>query len=245
MPALAWLWVKMGDRHGHAFTSQYGTDPAGKSAETWAEDLAGLTDEQIRFGFDECLKLGGDWPPSSSRFRMLCLNIPTIAHVRQEFKNTDGAHRSPFARKLWQFIDSYQFGRADQDKADRMFRDAYDLTREHVMNGGELPAPAAAQLVNEAPAAPKPASEDVAKKHIDEIMGFLKGGESAPVRPKAVTVNQYADAASNRYIVRVILDNGKTISLPSFDGLTPPTHIAVQEAIAKEIDRLMEVENAV
>lgn len=235
---LAIVWVKLAELFGHTFTSQYGTAPNGSVAETWGTALAGLTGQQLAHGLREVVKLGSEWPPSAPRFRMLCLNIPTLASVSQEFKNTDGKNRSPFARKLWQFIDSYQFGRSDHDKADRMFRDAYELACEVVMNGGALdPAPVAV-IENEKPAEIKPASEVVVKKHIAEILGTLT---KTPVRPTVIDIQRQQDMASDRTFVCATLSDGSVVRpepLPTCSA----KHHEVLQAIEAEIDRVMGVE---
>jgi hypothetical protein len=212
--ASAWMVETVYERFtamfGHSFTSQYGTQPNGIAGDTWAAVLAGLSGEQVALGLREAVKLGSDWPPSAPRFRMLCLNIPSLAAVRLEFT----AHRSPFARKLWQFIDSYAFGRADSDKSERMFRDAYDLTREYVMGGGALdPAPLAA-IEAENPAPIKPATEEIAKKNINEILQNLK-----KAKPYFVTAERKYDVAANRTLVVAVLSDGQKLRLPWLDSL--------------------------
>ena len=229
---------------GHTFTSQYGTEPSGVAGDTWAAVLAGLSGEQLARGLREVVKLGSDWPPSAPRFRMLCLDIPTLAAVRQEFKNADGAHRSPFARKLWQFIDSYQLGRADQDKADRMFRDAYDLTREHVMNGGALdPAPVAA-LETEKPAAPKPATPEKVRRHLEEIDRLLNppvflDANLQPPRPSVVDITKRVDMAGNRVFVFLTLSDSRIVQ-HLYEGDIAIDEETMQNIITREIDKLME-----
>lgn len=225
------FYIRMAALFGHTFTSQYGTSPNGVAGDTWAAVLAGLSGEQLACGLREVVKLGSDWPPSAPRFRMLCLNIPSLAHVRQEFKSADSKHRSPFARKMWQFIDSYALTRADQDKADRMFRDAYDLTREHVMNGGELPQPPVAVIENEKPAEPVSPSPEKVKQHLAEIERMLK----EPVgRPGIFNIERKVDQITQRTFIRATLTDG-TCSTAVIETETP-TQEQILAAINAEID---------
>jgi len=229
------FYIRMAAMFGHTFTSQYGSKPDGIAGDTWSAVLAGLTPQQVASGMREVVKLGSDWPPSAPRFRMLCLGIPSLAAVRNEFKNVDRAerHRSPFARKLWQFIDSYAFGRADQDKADRMFRDAYDLTREHVMAGMELPATPAATLPVERKES-SPASPDEVLKHLAEIEKHLKSPASSPT---VVEIQKQTDIVNDRCFVCATLSDGTVVKPPALPTCTP-SKVDIDRAIEMEIDKL-------
>ena len=67
---------------------------------------------------------------------------------------------------------------------DRMLADAYATAREHVMLGGELPAPAKGALESSGKRKPVPASPEVAAAHITNIREEL--GTPAVVDGKAV-----------------------------------------------------------
>ncbi|MCF5946436.1 hypothetical protein L2249_24355, partial [Xanthomonas perforans] len=43
-------------------------------------------------------------------------------------------------------LDGYRYRGASASDADRMVREAYELARDHVMRGGEVPEPAATAL---------------------------------------------------------------------------------------------------
>lgn len=163
---------------GHTWVSQYGSDPAGSAGDTWSAALAGLTPAQIAAGLSATVETGAEWPPSAPRFRALAFGIPSMARVRHEIRHPS-AERSPFTRQVWAFLDGYLFARAEQTKADRMLREAYDLAAEYVMRGGRLPEPIAGTIEQEKPAKPAPAPEHVARKHLDEIADML--GTSAEV----------------------------------------------------------------
>lgn len=153
---------------GHTWASAYGDAPTGTTAETWASCLAGVSNQQIADGLRACLAEGAEFPPSAPRFRAMCLGIPSLALVRLELRNEDpGA----FTRAVWQNIDAYRFRQVSSDVADRMLRDAYDLTREQVMRGQALPEPSE-KLEHEKPEF-KPASEEVRAAKLDEIAASL------------------------------------------------------------------------
>lgn len=153
---------------GHTWASAYGTAPAGTTAETWASCLAGVTNVQIADGLRACLAEGAEFPPSAPRFRAMCLGIPALAQVKAELR---GGSHGRFTRAVWGNLDGYRLGLASADAADRMVRDAYDLTREQVMRGQPLPEPSE-QIEREKPEF-KPASPEVAAAAQAEIAAAL------------------------------------------------------------------------
>jgi len=159
----------MATRYGHAWVSQYGPQPDGIAGAEWSETLAGLSLEQVGAGFTADRARGSEWPPSSTRFRALCLGIPDYAQVRLAIVVKK---RTPFMRLVWQHLDSFRFSRADQSTADRMLRDAYEVAREHVMRGGDLPAEPVAAIEHKR-ASRVPACEETVKKHVAEINSIL------------------------------------------------------------------------
>lgn len=80
--------------------------------------------------------------------------------------------RTPFGLLCWRFVDSFRLRRADQREADHIAHDAYDLAKAHVMAGGALPE-VHAELAKPGPREVKPASPEVAKRHIDKIKETL------------------------------------------------------------------------
>lgn len=175
------LWMRMASRYGHAWVSQYGASPAGIAAAEWRSTLAGMTPEQIREGFKVDSLRGEEWPPSSTRFRAMCLGIPTLAEVSLAFRNKD--YDAPFVRLTYQFLDAYRFKNSPWDKADKLLRDAYSLARDHLLAGGELPAKPVALLQREKPQEPKPAAPEVAAEHLAklaEMLHIAPEGEATP-----------------------------------------------------------------
>jgi hypothetical protein len=173
------LWMRMASRYGHAWVSQYGASPAGIAAAEWRSTLAGLTSKQINIGFDDDKLRGSEWPPSSTRFYAMCMDIPTLPEVAHRYRNQQFS-ACPFDRLVYQYLDAYRWRNAPVDKADRLLRDAYDMARDHVLAGDELPAEPVASI--EAPKAreAKPASPEVAAAHIAKMAELLK---TEPVKP--------------------------------------------------------------
>lgn len=170
------LWMRMASRYGHAWVSQYGASPAGIAAAEWRGTLAGMTVEQIRAGFAADAKRGEEWPPSSTRFRAMCLGIPTLADVSLAFRQKD--YSAPFVRLVYQFLDTYRFKNSPWDKADKLLRDAYGIARDHIIAGGDLPAEPVAFIERAAKPEAKPAAPEVVAEHLAKVAEML-GGEDA------------------------------------------------------------------
>lgn len=180
------LWMRMASRYGHAWVSQYGPLPDGIAAAEWRDTLWGITPAQMREGFDADAVRGDDWPPSSSKFRAMCLGVPSLASVRSEIDGMlrysaqgQGSLMSRFSRGVWSRIDSYAYRNAGGKTAERIMREAYELTREFVMDGGTLPVEPSG-LIQQQRAEHKAADPEVAKRHLDAIADLLK---TEPVKP--------------------------------------------------------------
>lgn len=171
----------MAEIYGHRWTSAYGDNPNEGAAQTWAKGLGGILPRQLADGLRNCLASADPWPPTLPEFRAMCLNVPTLAQVRLELR---GGDHSPFTRAVWANLDGYRFRQSSADAADRMLRDAYELTREQVMRGQPLPEPSEA-IKHEKPVF-KPASPEVeaaAKAQIAEMLGVDR--KSAAAGPDA------------------------------------------------------------
>ena len=153
---------------GHTWASAYGEAPTGTTAETWASCLAGVTTAQIADGLRACLAEGAEFPPSAPRFRAMCLGIPSLAAVRLEVRS---GIASPYTRAVWANLDAYRYRQAPADQADRMLRDAYDLTREQVMRG--QPLPEASPAIVQEPRQHRPASPERREAALNEIAASL------------------------------------------------------------------------
>lgn len=166
------FWARMAAMFGHSWASQFGESPTGLAGDTWAAALAGITPAQISTGLHATLALGAEFPPSAPHFRALCFGIPSFASLRHEMTHGE-VPRTPFGIKAWEFIDPFRMRQADQREADRIARDAYDLAKDFAMRGGELPEVHAALRAPLEPERKPAASPEVARRHIDEILGKL------------------------------------------------------------------------
>lgn len=133
------LWARMVAIYGHAWITNYGSNPEGLGGDTWAAGLAGLTGAQLAEGLRACALAGEDWPPSLGKFRRFCFCIPDIEAVSVMLK-PGAVEVSPFARLVYANLDAYELRRADARTARQIIRGAYALASKYVLAGGELPA---------------------------------------------------------------------------------------------------------
>ena len=171
---LANFWLRMAGMFGHTWVSQYGANPEGIGADTWAAALSGITPHQVGHGLRAALATGADWPPSAPRFRAMCLGIPTLASVALIIRGR--AEPTPFSRLVWSKLDTFRFKSSDQAKADRMLADAYDVAREFVMQGGALPAEPIGKLDKPEPKEFRQAPAEVVEAHFAKIAELLNTG---------------------------------------------------------------------
>lgn len=151
--AMRRFWQRMAAIYGHRWTSAYGErcdDDSGDltvPGDTWQRGLDAVGEHRIATGLNACVMSPDPWPPTLPKFRAMCLDIPSLARVRLTFNGA--SETTPFTRKMWQNIDSFRLKQADTEKADRILRDAYEMTCEYVMTGAELPTPSAAAIARE------------------------------------------------------------------------------------------------
>lgn len=167
-----YLWLHMGATYPHKWTSAQGEDPRGTAGKVWAVELAGMTRGQIDAGLSACRNSADPWPPSLPQFKAACFGIPPLAAVRLDHAKADA-----FTRQVWQYLDGHRYRQAPADQADRLLREAYELAREYVMRGGELPA-VVAEIAHDKPE-PKPADPERAQAAIDRIKRELSGRDRA------------------------------------------------------------------
>ncbi len=164
---------------GHRWATAYGeaAEVDGQltgCAETWGKGLAGITPQQIAAGLKTCITSSDPWPPTLPAFRGMCLEVPTLYRVEQALA---AGETSPFLQLVRQRLDWYAYRQATAANAGRMLRAAYELAREHVMSGGELPE-VLAPIEHEArkPAAPlSQADRERIKREMAELrreLGF-------------------------------------------------------------------------
>ncbi len=162
-----YLWLHMTGLYGHKWSSSFGDDPRSVGGKEWALTLAGLTRDQLDAGLAVCRTAGEDWPPSAPAFKARCLGIPTLPSVR-----LDRERVTPFTRLVWSYLDGYAMRHAASDKAERMFRDAYELAREHVMAGGDLPEDSSGAIEHVQPTI-TPATPEAREAHLERIRQAL------------------------------------------------------------------------
>lgn len=151
----------------------------------WQRGLPGITDQQVREGFERTILQADEWPPTLPRFRGLALGIPSLAMVKLDLRaNPLPGDRGPFTRLVWDNIDHHALGLATVHEAERMVRDAYQAADEYVRAGGKLP-----EAVPALPPAPTPvrtyASDDVVQKHIAEAKAAIEAAEQRGLGDKA------------------------------------------------------------
>ena len=156
--------------YGHTWASQYGGQPEGAAADTWAATLAGLSGSQMAQGLRACIAEGGEFPPSAPRFRAMCLGIPSLARVKLELADS-ASERSAFARLVWHHIDGYAYRQASAKDAGRMVQDAYELASERVMQGEPLPGESPAIEQPMTPKAPVlPGTREARCAHLKDLL---------------------------------------------------------------------------
>ena len=169
------LWLLGIGAWGHRWVSALGELPIDDAdnltiaGALWARQLTGLKERDILAAIDH---FAGrlDWPPSLAEIRRQALGIPSFDAVKADI----ASRATPFARMVWQYLDYWQFTRADQRDADRMLRAAYDFAVDRRLLGDEPPANATAAIAHETPVF-TPATPDQARRHIDKINGLLHG----------------------------------------------------------------------
>src|SRR5690606_11443145 len=107
--AMMRLWGRMAAMYGGArwasAASALPADPdTGRltlAADTWAQALAGISEEQIGEGLRGCLASNDDWVPTPMLFRARCLGIPSLAFVRLALRGKAGDDPGAFVREVW------------------------------------------------------------------------------------------------------------------------------------------------
>ena len=145
--AMIRFWQRMAAIYGHKWTSSFGDSPFNDqgvltiAGDTWQRGLTGIPEPAIAAGLQAALTSADGWPPTLPAFRALCYGIPPFSIVRRE---AYGAHRSGFTTHALSRLDMYRWKHTDQDKADRLLREAYEETTQFVVSGGVLPKPSLA-----------------------------------------------------------------------------------------------------
>lgn len=169
--------------YGPRWSSAYGErcdETDGKltvAGDTWQRGLSGVGEKSIGVGLNACVLATDSWPPTLPAFRAMCFGIPSFASIKYELAHSK-TERSAFGRQAWFFLDAYRFARSDVEHADRLLREAYDLTCEYVMQGMPLPAEPVA-LIEEEKQVHVPASPDTATEHLAKMAALFQQAEPA------------------------------------------------------------------
>jgi len=154
------------------------------AGDTWAKGLSGITGQQLAVGLRAVIANASNWPPTLGEFRALCEGLPTFEDVEHELRPGRSVDPSPFARLVWQMLDSWAYRHADVGKAERLLRGAYHRAREHVQRGGAMPETSAA-VTQERPASKRdPAVAERALAAIAAAIGVdRQSSNTAPGAP--------------------------------------------------------------
>ncbi len=130
--------------YGHKWTSHLGNtadDGAGMlsdTAKTWRNYLAGVTQENLKTGFDNLVLRQHDWPPSLPEFRGMCLSrstdkvpgidqvIATLVTVAGKKGSIVDRYKHPLIFAIGQQIDMHGLRVARQQDAKRLVKAVYD-----------------------------------------------------------------------------------------------------------------------
>ena len=140
--AMVRFWQRMAAIYGHKWTSAFGDSPFNDqgvmtiAGDTWQRGLTGISEPDIATGLQAALTSADGWPPTLPAFRAMCFKIPAFSVVRREAM---GTNRSGFTTATLSRLDLYRWQHTDQDKADRLLKEAYEETVLYVIEGGKLP----------------------------------------------------------------------------------------------------------
>lgn len=177
------LWLRMTEIYGYKWTSAYGEDAEAGAGDTWASGLSGLSPRNINIGLSAALVSSDPWPPTLPQFRAMCLEVPSLAAVKLAVRNRNLS--TPFMRQVWTKLDAYRLRSDEAWEVDRQIREAYELAREHVMEGKECP-PEPAALIEQVKPAFHPASPETAARHIADIEAKFRIVSDNPAAEDAV-----------------------------------------------------------
>jgi hypothetical protein len=143
------FWQRMAAIYGHKWTSAFGDTPFNDdgtltlAGDTWQRGLTGVSEQDIAKGLQAALTSADGWPPTLPAFRALCFDIPAFSVVRREVSSSMlsdfQTNRSGFTKITISRLDTYRWQRMDQDKGDRLLREAYDEAVQYILEGGQLP----------------------------------------------------------------------------------------------------------
>lgn len=185
--ALDLIAATMTATFGSRWTAQHGANFADTSGRVWASGLAGLTPRQIQRGLALAKQL--EWPPVLADFKAACLGALPIETVILQRRGKP-ADQSPFTVLVGNMINHAEWRMAAPERQERILERAWREAKQHLLNGGKLPAyiPAAQQLTKEDTRPPPPPIMVTPAEAIGEIREMLRMSEpEAKPEPKGLS----------------------------------------------------------
>ena len=87
--------------YSHRFQSQSDDESILLWSETWAQALAGVTGEQLKYGLELSMRTYLDFPPTLPQFKQSCLSMPkpyVALEAKQDWESTDGYAKECMAK---------------------------------------------------------------------------------------------------------------------------------------------------
>lgn len=147
--ALWTVWERMAGMFPGKWVRENGTAPVNNAGslttagELWFQVMSGITPRQVAEGLGNCLRSALQWPPNPGQFRAMCLGVPALAEVDGQMQ--PGQAHSGFTVLVRSKLDLHAYRTAESGaQQQRMLANAYERAVKHVMDGGAVPAPAAA-----------------------------------------------------------------------------------------------------
>lgn len=149
MSALWTVWERMAGMFPGKWVRENGAAPVNNAGslttagELWFQVMSGITPRQVAEGLANCLRTALQWPPNPGQFRAMCLGVPALAEVDGQMQ--PGQAHSGFTVLVRSKLDLHAYRTAESGALQqRMLANAYERALKHVMDGGVVPAPAAA-----------------------------------------------------------------------------------------------------
>ena len=176
---LSTLWIKMTAMYGQLFLSKHGVEDNG----VWFESLYDLTPKALEKGVERLLNLNQEgkfceFPPNCMQFRSLCLdfynnelNLPKAPEAYREIMNSAYIRNDCWSHEVVKFtalkLGPEFFKIEHEGSSYPLFKEAYEKVCNLLKQGHELPK------ITKTITLPKPASIDIANKHLTKMRQLL------------------------------------------------------------------------
>ena len=172
------VWGKLWERHFGLSPLDEATGELTPTAVMWARGLGEFPRAVVLRALEDFMLRGVTFPPNLAELRRACVGIPSLAEVRADL----GRKNMPFTLLVWEKLDPWDFGHADQRRAHAMLEDAYQWAADHRMRGAALPAlPAPAGEGEKSPQAARTISPAEVRAWLDRIRAQLGAGGEKPM----------------------------------------------------------------